>query len=74
MAQPIKDNKNITKKGNKTKKQPKKVIDERIPPKKNVPVKGAWKKNRKHQEYGTSKLEEKFAKEFLDKYKTPLSS
>ena len=67
MAQPIKEDKNITKKGNKTKKQPKKVIDERIPPKKNVPVKGAWKKNKKHEEYGTSKLEEKFAKEFLDK-------
>jgi very-short-patch-repair endonuclease len=67
MAQPIKEDKNITKKSYKTKKQPKKVIDERIPPKKNVPVKGAWKKNRKHEDYGTSKLEEKFAKEFLDK-------
>ena len=67
MAQPIKGDKNITKKSYKTKKQPKKVIDERIPPKKNTPIKGAWKKNRKHQEYGTSKLEEKFAKEFLDK-------
>ena len=50
MAQPIKEDKNITKKSYKTKKQPKKVIDERIPPKKNVPIKGAWKKNRKHQE------------------------
>jgi very-short-patch-repair endonuclease len=71
MAQPIKEDKNITKKGYKSKKQPKKVIDERIPPKKNVPIKGAWKKNRKHQEYGTSKLEEKFAKEFLDKLGVP---
>lgn len=67
MAQPIKDDKKITKNGYKAKKQPKKVIDARIPPKKNVPVKGAWKKNKKHEEYGTSKLEEKFAKEFLDK-------
>ena len=40
MAQPIKEDKNITKKSYKTKKQPKKVIDERIPPKKKHTNKG----------------------------------
>ena len=62
--QPIKNNiKNV--KNNKKKKV--KNIDNRIPPKKNVLVKGAWKKNIKHAEYGTSKLEERFAKNILDK-------
>lgn len=51
----------------KKKKRVKNSSDQRIPPKKNVPVKGAWKKERKHPEYGTSKLEDRFAKNFLDK-------
>lgn len=40
--------------------------DERLPSQKNPKSRNAWKK-RPHPEYGTSKLEEKFAKEFLDK-------
>ena len=51
----------------KKKKRVRNSSDARIPPKKNVPVKGAWKKERKHPEYGTSKLEMRFAKNFLDK-------
>lgn len=48
------------------KKRTKKVLDERIPPKKNIKPKKKWYQ-KEHAEYGTSKLEEKFAKNFLDK-------
>lgn len=46
----------------------KKVLDERIPPKKNVKPKKKWYQ-REHEEYGTSKLEERFAKNILDNLK-----
>ena len=62
MAQPIKNIIKSTKKT--TKKRAKKLTDPRIPPKQ---VNGASKKVRKHQEFGTSKLEERFAHNFLDK-------
>ena len=48
------------------KKRTKKILDERIPPKKNIKPKKKWYQ-KEHAEYGTSKLEEKFAKNFLDK-------
>ena len=69
MPQPIK---NIIKPVKKVKKKRvKNSSDSRIPPKKNISVKGAWRKNIKHQEYGTSKLEERFAHNFLKKLGVP---
>lgn len=64
MSQPTRNGvKNV--KPDKPKKK-KKIVDERIPPKKNVKPKKKWYQ-REHEEYGTSKLEERFAKNFLDK-------
>lgn len=48
------------------KKKAKKILDERIPPNKNVKTRKKWYK-KEHAEYGTSKLEERFARDFLDK-------
>ena len=62
MGQPIRANIRILKKSKK--KRAKKLTDPRIPPKQ---VNGVSKKVRKHQEFGTSKLEERFAHNFLDK-------
>ena len=67
MAQPVKK-KNKTKK--ETVRKNNSVRDNRLPSNKNIKVKkrgGFYHNNKKHPEYGTSKLEERFAKEFLDK-------
>ena len=69
MPQPIKKSGPYQKPRSKTvKKRPKPIapVDSRLPSQKNPKSRNAWRK-RKHPEYGTSKLEEKFAKEFLDK-------
>ena len=58
MVQAIKKNKVVSVKKTKVKK----VVDRRIPPK----PKSTSIHKRKHKEYGTSNLERKFAKEFLD--------
>ena len=63
MAQPIKQHITIKSKKKVKKKKP---IDERLP-QKTVRSKIALRKERKHPEYGTSKLELRFAKNFLDK-------
>lgn len=65
MSQPVK--KNIRKKKNPSTK-PKKIkkLDDRLP-QSTVRSKKMLRKERNHPEYGTSKLEEKFAREFLDK-------
>ena len=64
MAQPVKKSGAYQKPRSKTvKKKTAKAVDKRLPPKNNV-------KKTRHKSnllYGTSKLEEKFAKEFLDK-------
>lgn len=61
MKQPFKKNeKVVTIKKGKIKKN-----DKRLPPKSKKKV--ARKKNYSHPEYGTSKLEDRFAKEFLEK-------
>jgi len=61
MAQPTKTNKKVVP----VKKNKPKTTDKRLPPKpKNTPLK---RSQRPHKEYGTSKLELRFAKEFLDK-------
>ena len=65
MSQPVRSDIKQVKK--QVKRKTKNSTDNRIPPKKNKPVKGAWKKNIKHQEYGTSKLVERFAHNILDK-------
>ena len=78
LSQPSKDGetKSLSKKEvNKSKQPTKKKIykSQKIAPTKNVGVselyirKNDTPKERKHPEYGTSKLETKFAKEFLDK-------
>ena len=69
MPQPIKKSGPYQKPRSKTvKKRAKSTVptDDRLPSQKNPKSRNAWRK-RKHPEYGTSKLEEKFAKEFLDK-------
>ena len=58
-SQPVKNKVSVPKK----KKRKPKVN----PTKREVIRKAAERSKKKHQEYGTSKLEEKFAKEFLDK-------
>lgn len=58
-SQPVKNKVSVPKK----KKRNPKVK----PTKREVIRKAAERSKKKHQEYGTSKLEEKFAKEFLDK-------
>ena len=61
MVQPAKTNKKVTT----VKKKKTKVTDKRLPPKpKNTPLR---RSQRPHKEYGTSKLELRFAREFLDK-------
>ena len=61
MAQPTKTNKKVVT----VKKKKPKATDKRLPPKpKNTPLR---RSQRPHKEYGTSKLEQRFAKEFLDK-------
>ena len=47
--------------------QPVKKVISKTNKVKKIKVKSSKPQKRKHQEYGTSKLEEKFAKEFLDK-------
>lgn len=66
MAQPTKKN-TITPKKSVKKKTIKKNDEQtkRLPTQKNIKTK--TQRKRKHPEYGTSKLEEKFAKNFLDK-------
>ena len=69
MPQPIKKSGPYQKPRSKTVKKlakPSTPTDNRLPSQGNPKPKNAWRK-RKHPEYGTSKLEEKFAKEFLDK-------
>lgn len=65
MAQPIKKVSGVKKKTVITKKKTakKNTDDKRLPEK----IKSKRKYVRKHQEFGTSKLEEKFASNFLDK-------
>lgn len=58
-SQPVKNKVSVP---NKKKRKPKVK-----PTKREVIRKAAERSKKKHQEYGTSKLEEKFAKEFLDK-------
>lgn len=61
MGQPIKKTTPVVKKAKPKKVKPK---DERLPkPPKRTPLK---RSERPHKEYGTSKLEKKFAKQFLD--------
>lgn len=61
MVQPVKNSKKVVT----VKKVKTKVSDKRLPPKpKKTPLK---RSQRPHKEYGTSKLELRFAKEFLDK-------
>lgn len=67
--QPIRKNGTYQKPRSKTVKKRtrnKTVIDERLPPRYNPKI-STYRRNKKHPEYGTSKLEQKFAKEFLDK-------
>lgn len=64
MAQPVKKNGTYQKPRSKTVK--KKVSnDKRLPPQ--IKKSRVSRSQRPHQEYGTSKLEERFAKDFLDK-------
>lgn len=69
MPQPIKKTGTYQKPRSKTVKKRAKTVetaDKRMPSQTNPKSRNAWRK-RKHPEYGTSKLEERFAKEFLDK-------
>lgn len=66
MGQPIKNGVKNTSKPKKTVKKKKQSEDKRIPPAKNKPRKRTWR-DRKHAEFGTSKLEERFAKNILEK-------
>lgn len=61
MVQPAKTNKKVVT----VKRTKSKTTDKRLPPKpKKTPLK---RSQRPHKEYGTSKLEQRFAREFLDK-------
>lgn len=62
MPQPIKKTGTYQKPRSKTVKKTNKPIDKRLPAKPKVKRKGSW-----HPKYGTSKLESRFASEYLDK-------